>query len=40
VSVAKTHVGVLPHRVDKQVESVARQGGHMALVCTIVILVN
>jgi hypothetical protein len=36
--VAKAGVRVLPHRVDKQVEGVARQGGHMTLVCTIVIL--
>jgi uncharacterized protein (DUF983 family) len=27
-------------RVDKQVEGVARQGGHMTLVCIIVILIN
>jgi hypothetical protein len=31
---------VLPHRVDKGIEGVARQGGHMMLVCTIVIPIN
>jgi hypothetical protein len=40
VSVAKARVRVLPHRVDKQVEGVARQGGHTTLMCTIVILIN
>jgi hypothetical protein len=40
VSVAKACIRVLPHRVDRQVEGVARQGGHMTLVCTILILIN
>jgi len=40
VSVAKARVRVLPHGVDKWVEGVARQGGHMTLVCTIVILIT
>ena len=40
MSVAKARVRVLPHRVDKQVEDVARQGGHMTLMYTIVILIN
>jgi hypothetical protein len=40
VNVAKARVIVLSHRVDKQVESVALQGGHMTLVCTIVIPIN
>jgi hypothetical protein len=38
--VAKARVRVLSHRVDKQVEGVALQGGHMTLVCTIVIPIN
>jgi hypothetical protein len=40
VNVAKARVMVLSHRVDKQVEGVALQGGHMTLVCTIVIPIN
>ena len=40
MSVAEARVRVLPHRADKQVESVGRQGGHMTLVRMIVILVN
>jgi hypothetical protein len=40
VSVAEGRVRVLLHRVDKQVEGVALQGGHMTLVCTTVILIN
>jgi hypothetical protein len=40
VSVAKRRVRVLPHMVNKQVEGVALQGGHMMLMCTIVILIN
>jgi hypothetical protein len=40
VNVAKARVRVLSHRVDKQVEGVALQGGHMTLVCTIVIPIN
>jgi hypothetical protein len=40
VNVAKARVRVLSHRVDKQVEGVALQGGHMTLVCTIVIRIN
>ena len=35
---AKARVRVLSHRVDKQVEGVALQGGHMTLVCIIIIL--
>lgn len=37
---AKVSARVLPHRMDKQVESVARQGGHMTLVYAIVTLIN
>jgi hypothetical protein len=40
VSVAKTCIRVLPHRVDRQEEGVARQGGHMTLVYTILILIT
>ena len=40
MSVAKARIRVLPHRVDKKVEGVARQGSHITLVWTIVILID
>ena len=40
MNVAKARIRVPPHRVDKQVEGVARQGGHMTLMYTVVVPIS